>query len=45
MLFFYILGFATANLVLYNIDYLTQRPIYLCETPTGSGNFEECTFD
>jgi hypothetical protein len=42
MMTFYIMAFSCANLVLYNIDYLTQRPVYMCETAPDSDEYEVC---
>jgi hypothetical protein len=38
------MSFWSANFVLYNIDYLTQKPIYLCETKPGSGEYSTCSW-
>lgn len=45
MMTFYIMSFWSANFVLYNIDYLTQKPIYLCETEPGSDVYDICTWE
>ena len=42
---FYILAFTSANYVLYNYDSLVMKPVYMCETESSSGVFEECTAD
>jgi len=43
LLLSYIMASTAANFVLYNIDPLTDKPDYMCETTPGSGLYEECT--
>ena len=40
----YIMGFWAANFVLYNIDYLTVKPIYMCESTPSSGQYGICEY-
>lgn len=44
MMTFYVMSFWSANFVLYNIDYLTQKPTYLCEAKPGSGDYQSCSW-
>jgi hypothetical protein len=37
------MAFVSANFVLYNIDPLTQKPVYMCQIFPGSKEYYECT--
>lgn len=39
------MAFCCANFLLYNIDALVARPVYMCETSPGSDEYEVCTFE
>jgi hypothetical protein len=38
----YAMAFTAANFTLYNVDPLTQKPVYMCETEPGSDVYYEC---
>jgi hypothetical protein len=33
LLLIYLMAFCSANFILYNIDPLTDKPVYMCEVP------------